>query len=347
MSSEEPYLGKNEIAYLAEFPGSRTESDLIAVKIETGSVDITDDANRSLGEVSVTEIPEPIQTQLSQALASNGGDSVLVDYNNPFDVSAAEVDVDIATQSLTPLTVTDDGSLSLSEYTGGNLPISLEAQNVTPLTVTDDGSLAINAYNGGTLPVEQQTPVAVEDSGGTGIDPLAQRDLPIGTDPATGAEESLRNQIAFDLSHVASAVADGNEAFVVVLNNPSGSGVEAFCSVQINGSGLAEIDKAEDITIDSAGTALDAIPKNTQSGETPDITVEQGGTYTVNGTEISTLTSGSVAGGGANQSAGGISPLDSGFRLSEGTSRLYRVTNASGSESSYAIDIKLKEIDNA
>ena len=265
---------------------------------------------------SAVDVADKID-QIEDALASVGSDSLRVTSPNPLDVSGAEVDVDIATQSL------------------------------SPLTVTDDGSLAISAYNGSTLPVEQQTAVALEDSGGTGISPLAQRDLPVGTDPSTGAEDNLRTQAEFDLSHVGSAVADGSQAFVVVLNNPAGSGVEAFASVQINGSGLAELDKAENITVDSAGTALDAIPKNTQSGDTPTITVEQGGTYTVNGTEISSLTSGSVSGGGNSQSSGGVSPLDSGFRLPEGTSRLYRVTNASGSESSYAIDIKLKEIDNA
>ena len=364
---DDPRLPARTVDYIQDIVGADVPRDLIKVALvaqDLGQLDVSAAEvdvnlnNQSLAQVasnieqiggqaqSAVDVANKID-QINAALASVGNDSLRVTSPNPLDVSAAEVDVDIATQSLTPLTVTDNGSLSLAEYTGGNLPISLEAQNVTPLTVTDGGSLAISAYNGNTLPVEQQTAVAVEDSDGTGIDPLAQRDLPIGTDPATGAENSLRNQTEFDLSYVGSAIADGNEAFVVVLNNPGGSGVEAFGSIQINGSGLAELDKAEDIAIDSAGTALDAIPKNTQSGETPTITVEQGGTYTVNGTEISTLTSGSVAGGGTNQSSGGISPLDSGFRLPQGTSRLYRVTNASGSESSYAIDIKLKEIDNA
>lgn len=79
--------------------------------------------------------------QIEDALASVGGDSLLVDSASPLDVSAAEVDVDLATQSL------------------------------AALTVTDDGSLTIDAATQGTLPTEQQTPVGVEDSGGTQIDP--------------------------------------------------------------------------------------------------------------------------------------------------------------------------------
>jgi len=112
---------------------------------------------------SAVDVADKID-QIEDALASVGTDEMRVVSPNPLDVSAAEIDVDIATQSL------------------------------SPLTITDDGAFAINAYNGGTLPVEQQTAVKVEDTTDTTIDPFDQADTEQinGSDSGTGSANAAQ-----------------------------------------------------------------------------------------------------------------------------------------------------------
>lgn len=91
---------------------------------------------------------------LDDALASNATDEVRVASPSPLDVSAAEVDVDIASQTLT------------------NVSVELASDSLA-------GSLDVDLANvsSGTLAVEQQTPVKVEDSQGTAIDPATEQKL--------------------------------------------------------------------------------------------------------------------------------------------------------------------------
>jgi len=174
---DDPRLPARTVDYIQDLVGADVPRDLIRVALvaqDLGQLDVSAAEvdvnlnNQSLAQVasnidqiggqaqSAVDVANKID-QINAALASVGDDSLQVSSPSPLDVSAAEVDVDIATQSLTPLTVTDNGSLSLSEYTGGNLPISLEAQNVTPLTVTDDGSLNI----AGVVTIQEDTPLDV------------------------------------------------------------------------------------------------------------------------------------------------------------------------------------------
>ncbi len=85
---------------------------------------------------------------LEDALASVGTDSFLVDSNNPLDVSASEVDVDINSQTLGSVTVTDDGSFNsiVEQASHDNLNANANIQvgdtdvdNSNPVPVTDVG----------------------------------------------------------------------------------------------------------------------------------------------------------------------------------------------------------------
>jgi len=376
MSGEEPkadeYSRLNKIDYLGNFPGARLAQDVVAVVIEEGEVSISDNPIRQLGVVSVNELPDDIDvaidpndtigvTQSENFIVTDDGDMAvtipntvevtqtsggqfIIQENNPLDVSGAEVDVDINSQTLSELVanIAQIGGEAQSAVDVANKIDQIQA--ATAAAGGDQLRVDLQNNNAGTLPVEQQSAIAVEATDGTGLNPLSQRDLPAGVDTAEGTQDSLQNADEFNLAHTATEVADTNVAFEVVINNPSGSGVEAFLSVAVNGSGLASVDVAENIAIDTAGTALDAIPKRAEAGNSPSITVEQGGAYTVNGDSITYLTSGSIQGGGNSNSSGGDSPVDSGFNVPPGASRLYRVTNASGGESSYSISAGLKEV---
>lgn len=190
----DPRLPARTVDYIQDLVGADVPRDLIKVAVvaqDLGELDVSaaevdvDINSQSLPQVaadieqiggqaqSAVDVADKID-QIEDALASVGTDSLRVTSPNPLDVSGAEVDVGINSQTLGSLTVTDNGSLSLANYTGGNLPISLEAQNVTPLTVTDDGSLNI----AGTVATEQQSPIQVEDSGGNNIDPAEATEHP-------------------------------------------------------------------------------------------------------------------------------------------------------------------------
>lgn len=82
--------------------------------------------------------------QINAALASVGSESLRVTSPNPLDVSGAEVDVDIATQSLSPLTVTDDGSLNIEGVVSiqEDTPLDVSATTVpTDPNTSDSASL--------------------------------------------------------------------------------------------------------------------------------------------------------------------------------------------------------------
>lgn len=141
--------------------------------------------------------------RIEAALASNGGDSVLVDSNNALDVSAATVQTDLTDQSgrnmgklrlmnssevlIDPATETTLASIagaldsnstdsvlvdSASALDASAAALEIGAWTAGTLTVTDGGSFNI----AGTVATEQQTPVGVEDSVGTQVDPAQNVD---------------------------------------------------------------------------------------------------------------------------------------------------------------------------
>lgn len=139
----------------------------------------TGDLNPILGDQGVLRVNLVTEggERLTDALDSVGQDALRV-------VPPNQLDVDLAAQSLSPITVTDDGNLAVAslpeplDVSASEVDVDIATQSLSPLTVTDDGSLAIAAYNGGTLPTEQQTPVGVEDGSGTQVDPAEATDFP-------------------------------------------------------------------------------------------------------------------------------------------------------------------------
>jgi len=105
---------------------------------------------------------QTLQT-IADAASTNANDKLRIDTPSPIDVSAAEVDVDLATQSPATLTVTDDGSLNINSVSS-ELDVDLNTQSLAALTVTDDGSLDVNTIPDVTIgeadPVVETTTLA-------------------------------------------------------------------------------------------------------------------------------------------------------------------------------------------
>ncbi|MCS4157670.1 hypothetical protein [Salinibacter ruber] len=119
---------------------------------------------------------------LDDALASNGTDTLQVSTPSPIDASAAEIDVDLNSQSLSNLSV----DLAQDSLTG-NLDVDLAEASAEPIDVS-----------GATVPTEQQSPIKLEDSGGAAINPATEAavsavEAAIGdeTTPAQQADSSL------------------------------------------------------------------------------------------------------------------------------------------------------------
>lgn len=91
--NSEKYRKANRVDYLGDFPGARRERDRIVVEIHEGEVDVVNRSNRELGVVTVDELPEPVQTVLYEALASEGNDALMVRSDKPLDVSKETVTV--------------------------------------------------------------------------------------------------------------------------------------------------------------------------------------------------------------------------------------------------------------
>lgn len=73
-----------------------------------------------------------------------------------------------------PLSINSDGDLEIAVE---SLPEPIDVSGAT-VTVTDDGSFVLDAASQGTLPTEQQTPVGVEDTGGSQVNPATNDDQP-------------------------------------------------------------------------------------------------------------------------------------------------------------------------
>lgn len=156
------------VNYIEDQVGADVNRDLLKVAIEN------DDLNGL--DVVLTEISGQTQSavdvadkidQIEDALTSVGTDNLAVEQQTPIQLEnssgtninpategtlSSTLSREIATWSAGTLTVTDDGAF--------NVAGTVDVQESTPLDVSAT-----------TVPTEQQTPVGIEDSQGTQIDP--------------------------------------------------------------------------------------------------------------------------------------------------------------------------------
>lgn len=140
--------------------------------------------------VDVADQIDKIQNILSgQTLTvTDDGNFTIVDSSGntieePLDVSSSEVDININSQSLSPLTVTDDGNLSIATWDAGTL------------TVTDDGSLNI----AGVISIQEDTPLDVSASTVT-VQEANPVDTNVNSPPSTKTTENYAADIETDFT---------------------------------------------------------------------------------------------------------------------------------------------------
>jgi len=130
-SQSELYKHVEIIDYVGDMVGADKPADQLKVSIvdqETSpEVDVVDRAGRTLGTVSVDQLPEPVTTDLADALASNANDTVRVASPSPLDVSASTVPV----EQQTPV--------EIGTWSGGTLPV--DQQGVLDVSSRDSRNL--------------------------------------------------------------------------------------------------------------------------------------------------------------------------------------------------------------
>lgn len=174
-----------------------------ALDVSGATVTVTDDGALTLAANDGTDIGdvgiEDISLVTGQATKSGSlpvtlasdEDTVSVQEDTPLDVSAAEVDVDLASQTGPAL---DVSGATVAVQEASALDVSAATVEVQEATALD--------VSGATVPTEQQSPVKVENTNGTAIDPATEgkleqvRSLLDGLDDALAsvASDTLRTE---------------------------------------------------------------------------------------------------------------------------------------------------------
>lgn len=133
MSQSEKYKNVEVVDYVGGIVGGDKAADQLKISIvdseHAPTVDVEDRNGRSLGSVSVAELPEPVTTDLADALASQANDSVQVKLSGD--------DVGVATEeTLNALTA------ALVSNGGDSLQVALQADNAGLATQNTLSALA-------------------------------------------------------------------------------------------------------------------------------------------------------------------------------------------------------------
>jgi hypothetical protein len=205
--------------------------------VSGATVTVTDDGALTLaandgidiGDVGIEDI-SPVTGQATKSgslpvtLASDE-DTVSVQEDTALDASAAEIDVNLNSQSLQNVSV-DLASDSLANP----IDVDIASASAEPIDVS-----------GATVPTEQQSPVKIEDSGGAAIDPATEQKLEsvralldrledaltsVGSDEVRTTIENGASPVAFPDTGRRTVSTAGSPEALVSAPAPVASGVE-------------------------------------------------------------------------------------------------------------------------
>jgi len=219
-------------------------------------IDAIEDA---LGSVATDHLLIQEESALDVSAAT-----VDVQEDTPLDVSGAEVDVDLATQTLARLAAVNEltngtsyaevqraGNAMLVNIDGqqGALDVSaatVDVQEATPLDVSA-ATVDVAAAAAGGLAVEQQTPVALEDTNETPVDPATpdedsafENGTAVGSGGSTSESlsaegaDTLRGRVTRDSTAYDVTVEWEDSAGNVLFTDTIASGVTAGTETTIN-----------------------------------------------------------------------------------------------------------------
>jgi len=225
------------IDLVQDIVGSDIPRDLLRVAIVSQDVDnFASDISTFGGQAqSAVDVAARIDA-IHAALASQGGDSLRVALQSN---NLGNLTVDLAAQSV------------------GNLGVDLAAQSVGNLGVD------LAAQSVGNVGVEQQTPVGIEDSTGTQIDPLTQAvlasvagdQLRVDIENAQPTEQTNQIAAAADISGGVSQKIDKRD-FTVYVENTGSASIDISLAYSPDGATSFFPDPDVNATTVSAGGTL-------------------------------------------------------------------------------------------
>jgi len=225
MSSNESRKYSQIINYIEDSIGADVNRDLLKVAIAADDisglgVDLQEVSGTAQSAVDVANQIDLIQNVLDSGtltVTDNGSFNIAgvttIQEDAPVDVSASEVDVD------------------------------LNSQSISPLTVTDDGDLAIASWDAGTLPTESQSPTGIEDSSGAQIDPDVSPNYP--------DESQSKDLIGSGDLTIGPVDVSRTEAIIISAKSEEGAAWSASVQWGDGNSNTVQEEQSTDITLDS------------------------------------------------------------------------------------------------
>jgi len=147
------------------------------------------------------------------------------------------------------------------------------------------------------------------------------------------------NGNSYSSGYLFESVADASSVNVF-LQNPSNSGVVLFSQATYRSTGAIRFHKIDSVTVDSAGTSIDADNRLISDG-TSLAEIQYGTTYSGGNPWTEKVTGGPKEGGGLAPGEGG----DFDIILQPGENVVYEATNTSGGSISITIDVDYTELD--
>jgi hypothetical protein len=163
-------------------------TDQLRVDIENEAVDMASETTLSSLDTHLDSLDNALQSQATDQLRvdlqTNNAGTLAVEQQSPVKLEADDDDgntLQVGAETLSQGTLDPDGLVTY-------LARALQTQGHDQLRVD------LQNNNAGTLPVEQQTPVGVEDSAGTQIDPAKQGTLSSATTHLGNLSDALQSQ---------------------------------------------------------------------------------------------------------------------------------------------------------
>jgi len=198
---------------------------------------------------------------LDDALASNATDELRISTPSPIDVSAAEVDVDLTSQTLGAVTITDNGAFTLAANNGVDIG-DVGIEDISKVT----GQAAKSASVPVTLPSDRDTPRGLHDpsksdvSEETLVDLRASEKGDLSIAPLYHAEDSVEARLSAKAgqttstgsANAAEIIASGGRTTVSVGWDVSGA---ATITIEVSESGDTWFDRTHDTISSQPGSS--------------------------------------------------------------------------------------------
>lgn len=163
-----------------------------------------------------------------------------------------------------------------------------------------------------------------------------------GVNTTQGIVEQVQDGTESVYTRLVTDVPDGDTAFDVAISRLGSVRRPVAIIPTFTTGGAAHLSLGVDVEIADAGTPLPTVSKLVNNGETLEVTVADGGTYTTNGPTTEVLLPGTQAAGGVARS--GNTVASGTLVLNPGESLRYTLTNRSGTAVDFSVEFTVVEV---